>query len=215
MIYFKNSNNAVFAYRKEDIDKTERLTELEIYIKEKEPELIEARMKLQEKQERLDDLISQFHILIGEGEASEGEYNKLQQSIITATEERDLSIVEFNEINSEYNPLKEEFDTVPPVFFSIRENLKSIKKMSSKEIDAHLNPPKTKEQHVLEAEQEKQLCTEESEKNITILERKVRLGMATEDEKDLLTAWEIYSIKIADIDTSTAPDIEFPEKPKK
>ncbi|HHR6028067.1 TPA: tail fiber assembly protein [Providencia alcalifaciens] len=213
MIYFKNSNNAVFAYPKEDIDKTERLTELEIYIKEKEPELIKARMKLQEKQERLDDLISQFHILIGEGEASEGEYNKLQQSIITATEERDLSIVEFNEINSEYNPLKEEFDTVPPVFFSIRENLKSIKKMSSKEIDAHLNPPKTKEQHVLEAEQKKQLCTEESEKNITILERKVRLGMATEDEKDLLTAWEIYSIKIADIDTSTAPDIDWPQKP--
>ncbi|WP_433586973.1 tail fiber assembly protein [Providencia alcalifaciens] len=213
MIYFKNSNNAVFAYQKEDVDKTERLTELEICIKEKEPELIKARMKLQEKQERLDDLISQFHILIGEGEASEGEYNKLQQSIITATEERDLSIVEFNEINSEYNPLKEEFDTVPPVFFSIRENLKSIKKMSSKEIDAHLNPPKTKEQHALEAEQKKQLCTEESEKNITILERKVRLGMATEDEKDLLTAWEIYSIKIADIDTSTAPDIEWPQKP--
>ncbi|HHR6226865.1 TPA: tail fiber assembly protein [Providencia alcalifaciens] len=74
-------------------------------------------------------------------------------------------------------------------------------------------PKPTKEQLIAEAEQQKQLLADEAEKNITILERKVRLGMATDDETDLLTAWEIYSVKVADIDTSLAPDIEYPQKP--
>ncbi|CAG9418858.1 TPA: tail fiber assembly protein [Providencia alcalifaciens] len=74
-------------------------------------------------------------------------------------------------------------------------------------------PKPTKEQLIAESEQQKQLLADEAEKNITILERKVRLGMATDDEKDLLTAWEVYSIKIADIDTSLAPDIDWSQKP--
>ncbi|HHR6573250.1 TPA: tail fiber assembly protein [Providencia alcalifaciens] len=74
-------------------------------------------------------------------------------------------------------------------------------------------PKPTKEQLIAEAEQQKQLLADEAEKNITILERKVRLGMATDEEKDLLTAWEIYSVKVADIDTSLAPDIDWPQKP--
>ncbi|HGI5215074.1 TPA: tail fiber assembly protein [Providencia alcalifaciens] len=74
-------------------------------------------------------------------------------------------------------------------------------------------PKPTKEQLIAESEQQKQLLADEAEKNITILERKVRLGMATDDEKDSLVAWEIYSIKVSDIDTSTAPDIDWPQKP--
>lgn len=74
-------------------------------------------------------------------------------------------------------------------------------------------PKPTKEQLIAEAEQQKQLLAYEAEQNIAILERKVRLGMATVAEKDLLVAWEIYSIKVADIDTSQAPDINWPEKP--
>ncbi|HHR6225651.1 TPA: tail fiber assembly protein [Providencia alcalifaciens] len=74
-------------------------------------------------------------------------------------------------------------------------------------------PKPTKDQLMAEAEQQKQLLADGAEKNITILERKVRLGMATEDEKDLLTAWEIYSIKVSDIDTSLAPEIDWPQKP--
>lgn len=76
-------------------------------------------------------------------------------------------------------------------------------------------PKPTKEYLIAEAEQKKQSLANEAEKNITILERKVRLGMATGEEIDLLTTWEIYSIKVADVDTSTAPDIEWPQKPTK
>ncbi|WP_272516675.1 tail fiber assembly protein [Providencia sp. PROV209] len=75
-------------------------------------------------------------------------------------------------------------------------------------------PPLSKEELIADAEQKKQLLADEAEKNITILERKVRLGMATDDEKDLLIAWEIYSVKNADADTSKAPDIDWGIKPE-
>lgn len=66
---------------------------------------------------------------------------------------------------------------------------------------------------VEQAEREKTQRLEEAEQNILMLERKVRLGMATDEEIELLRQWEIYSIKVSDIDTSTAPDIEWPAKP--
>ncbi|MGW1372544.1 tail fiber assembly protein [Providencia hangzhouensis] len=66
---------------------------------------------------------------------------------------------------------------------------------------------------VEQAEQEKTQRLEEAEQNILMLERKVRLEMATDEETELLKQWEIYSIKASDIDTSIAPDIDWPEKP--
>lgn len=67
---------------------------------------------------------------------------------------------------------------------------------------------------VEQAEQEKTQRLEEAEQNILMLERKVRLGMATDEETELLKQWEIYSVKASDIDTSTAPDIDWPVKPE-
>ncbi|SPZ17187.1 Caudovirales tail fibre assembly protein [Providencia rettgeri] len=66
---------------------------------------------------------------------------------------------------------------------------------------------------VEQAEQEKTQRLEEAEQNILILERKVRLGMATDEEIELLKQWEIYSVKASGIDTSIAPDLDWPEKP--
>ncbi|MEY0149016.1 tail fiber assembly protein, partial [Providencia rettgeri] len=39
------------------------------------------------------------------------------------------------------------------------------------------------------------------------------LGMATDEEKAQLTAWKTYLVYLNRIDTSTAPDIEWPVKP--
>lgn len=68
---------------------------------------------------------------------------------------------------------------------------------------------------IAQAEQEKVQILNEAEQNISMLDRKVRLDMATDAEVALLKQWEIYSIKVSDIDTSTAPDIDWPEKPAK
>lgn len=66
---------------------------------------------------------------------------------------------------------------------------------------------------VAAADSEKAQRLEEAEQQIAMLERKVRLEMVTDDEKELLKQWEIYSIKVSDIDISAAPNIEWPEKP--
>ncbi|MGO2306662.1 MAG: tail fiber assembly protein [Providencia sp.] len=66
---------------------------------------------------------------------------------------------------------------------------------------------------IAEAEHEKALRLEDAEQHISMLDRKVRLEMATDDEKKLLKQWEVYSIKVSDIDTFNVPDIEWPEKP--
>ncbi|WP_277888405.1 tail fiber assembly protein, partial [Escherichia coli] len=39
------------------------------------------------------------------------------------------------------------------------------------------------------------------------------LGMATDDETKLLLAWKKYRVLLNRVDTSTAPDIEWPEEP--
>ncbi|HHR6503124.1 TPA: tail fiber assembly protein [Providencia alcalifaciens] len=66
---------------------------------------------------------------------------------------------------------------------------------------------------IAQAEQEKAQRLAEAEQHIAMLDRKVRLNMATDEEKELLKQWEIYSINVSNIDTSLAPDIRFPEEP--
>lgn len=75
---------------------------------------------------------------------------------------------------------------------------------------------KTEQQahEVAVAESQKQSLLAEAEQAIAMLERKVRLGMATDEDKVKLNEWEIFSVKVADTDTSTAPDIDWPQKPQ-
>ncbi|EKD3398684.1 tail fiber assembly protein [Escherichia coli] len=39
------------------------------------------------------------------------------------------------------------------------------------------------------------------------------MEIATEEEKALLAAWKTYRVLLNRVDTSTAPDIEWPEEP--
>ncbi|MEY0729095.1 tail fiber assembly protein [Providencia rettgeri] len=65
-----------------------------------------------------------------------------------------------------------------------------------------------------QADSEKAQRLDEAEQQILMLERKVRLDMATEKEKEQLKQWEIYSVRVADVDTGLAPSVEWPEKPE-
>ncbi|WP_108477910.1 tail fiber assembly protein [Providencia alcalifaciens] len=221
MQYFIDKNKEIFAYSDEQLSQVQRISELEVAIQEKEPSFVEAennlqiaRLELTESKEQLDIAVANS-VTVDEDKANECliEIEKKTQIFDAKNEKFEELLTEFERIKSEYQPLKDEYDAILPVFFDIRERLKALKKMTDKEIDAHLNPPISKEQIIAEEEVKKQLLADEAEKNITILERKVRLSMATDDDKNSLTAWEIYSIKIADIDTSLAPDIDWPKKP--
>nr|ELR5039333.1 tail fiber assembly protein [Providencia stuartii]ELR5082438.1 tail fiber assembly protein [Providencia stuartii] len=85
--------------------------------------------------------------------------------------------------------------------------------MSTKEIESYLNPPISKEQLIAEAEQQKQSLLAEANNAIAPLQDAVDLDMATDEEKAQLTAWKKYRVLLNRVDTSTAPDIDWPEKP--
>lgn len=61
---------------------------------------------------------------------------------------------------------------------------------------------------------QKEELSKEAEARIVQLGRKVRLELATDEDKALLTEWEIYTVKISDVKPELAPDIEWPQKPE-
>lgn len=63
------------------------------------------------------------------------------------------------------------------------------------------------------AEKHKNLLLTEAETAIAPLQRAVKLGIATEGETMLLERWEVYSVMLSRVDTSLAPDIEWPLNP--
>ncbi|MTC34409.1 tail fiber assembly protein [Providencia alcalifaciens] len=133
--------------------------------------------------------------------------------IEVATNERNSALQDVVIIESEYNQLKTECDDIAPVLFDIRENLKVFKKMTDKEVEAHINPPVSREQLVAVAEQLKQSLLAEANNTIAPLQDAVDLDMATDEEVAQLTAWKKYRVLLNRVDTSTAPDIDWPEKP--
>lgn len=72
---------------------------------------------------------------------------------------------------------------------------------------------KTKDELITEAESQKQSLIYEANTKISVLQDAVDLEMATEEEVALLKEWKKYRVLLNRVDTSTAPDIEWPEKP--
>lgn len=75
-------------------------------------------------------------------------------------------------------------------------------------------PPPTREQLRVTAESKKNRLMNEAERVLAPLERAVRLNMATDEEKALLTAWETYSVQLNRVQAEDAPDIAWPAIPE-
>ncbi|MEM8257739.1 tail fiber assembly protein [Morganella morganii] len=72
------------------------------------------------------------------------------------------------------------------------------------------------EQHahdVTVAENQKTILLAGAEQEIAMLERKIRLNMATDTNRAKLTEWEIYSVQVTDTDTSAGAGTEWPIPP--
>ncbi|HDC4619832.1 tail fiber assembly protein [Enterobacter asburiae] len=67
--------------------------------------------------------------------------------------------------------------------------------------------------HVAEAERKKATLMSDAEAAIAPLKRAVKYNMATDAEKASLEQWEVYSVLLSRVDTSLAPDIEWPPVP--
>ncbi|MEX9565385.1 tail fiber assembly protein [Morganella morganii] len=199
MKYYKDKDMGdVYAYDDEQLAQVARLNELERLIEQTEPDFLAAKDGLQVALEDLNQAK-------GDGESD------------LDIEEKELTyksaLDEFNLIDSEYTPLKDEYDAISSVFFDIRDNINSMHEMTAKEIDAHLNPPISKEQHIAEAEAKKQSLLAEATDAIAPLQDAVDLDMATDEEVESLKEWKKYRVLLNRVNTSTAPDVDWPVKP--
>lgn len=74
-------------------------------------------------------------------------------------------------------------------------------------------PPPSHEQLIEQAEQQKSALLTAANNAIAPLQDAVDLEMATDDEQPLLLAWKKYRVLLNRVDTSAAPDIEWPTQP--
>lgn len=75
-------------------------------------------------------------------------------------------------------------------------------------------PKPSQAELVAQAEVVRSNMQHEAEASIKPLERARSLGIATPNELALLTEWERYSVYLMRVDTSLAPNIEWPQKPQ-
>lgn len=74
-------------------------------------------------------------------------------------------------------------------------------------------PPLTQQEQVLLAESKRTVSRSEADTAIAPLQDALDLEMATDEEKAKLNAWKKYRVLLSRIDTSTAPDINWPVSP--
>ncbi|HHV7359475.1 TPA: tail fiber assembly protein [Morganella morganii] len=86
--------------------------------------------------------------------------------------------------------------------------------ISENEANQITNPPPTKEQLIIQAEEKKQFLITEVHTETEMLRAKLALKRIRPDEEALLIAWLDYLDLLEAIDTSLAPDINWPNKPK-
>ncbi|MDC9588231.1 tail fiber assembly protein, partial [Xenorhabdus sp. XENO-10] len=60
----------------------------------------------------------------------------------------------------------------------------------------------------------KQHLMNEARDRIAPLQDAADLGIATDTEKSVLTAWRKYRVLLNRVDCSTAPDVKWPEQPQ-
>lgn len=74
-------------------------------------------------------------------------------------------------------------------------------------------PPLPHDVLVAQAEEIREQLMAEANQKITPLQDAVDLGMATEAEVTSLTTWRTYRVLLSRVDTSTVPDVVWPEMP--
>ncbi|PHH08716.1 phage tail protein [Morganella morganii] len=89
-----------------------------------------------------------------------------------------------------------------------------VTEITKEEADNITNPRPTKEQLIAKAEYDKQALITEVQAETQLLQTKLALGRITPDEKARLNVWLDYLDLLEAVDTSTAPDIDWPEKPQ-
>lgn len=74
-------------------------------------------------------------------------------------------------------------------------------------------PPPTQKELIAAAEQQKAALLAEAQATISLWQTELQLGIISDEDKASLIAWMNYIKAVQAVDTSTAPDINWPYKP--
>ncbi|MEG0100324.1 MAG: tail fiber assembly protein [Hafnia sp.] len=75
-------------------------------------------------------------------------------------------------------------------------------------------PEPSAEQLIAMAEQQKSALLVEAQATISLWQTELQLGIISDEDKASLIAWMSYIKAVQAVDTSAAPDINWPEKPE-
>ena len=106
-----------------------------------------------------------------------------------------------------------EKEQIPAIFFEINEKIKRMKKMTAKEVDAHINPPVTEEQLIAEAEAKKQALIAEASQKTQLWQTQLMLGIITDEDKASLKEWMLYVQEVQAVDPSLGAAVVWPIPP--
>nr|WP_247715852.1 tail fiber assembly protein [Morganella morganii] len=106
-----------------------------------------------------------------------------------------------------------EKEQIPAIFFEINEKIKSMKKMTAKEVDAHINPPVTEEQLIAEAEAKKQALIAEASQKTQLWQTQLMLGIITDEDKASLKEWMLYVQEVQAVNPSLGAAVVWPTPP--
>ncbi|WP_274370268.1 tail fiber assembly protein [Morganella morganii] len=218
MKYYKNKENAVYAYDDACLSQVAALAVLESRISEKEPELTAADNRLRHAEYELNEAKKRLNRIFESPEDSENTDTEETATLMRDVEEKtiiyDEAAREFNRVKTDYQQLEADYDAVFPVFFEIRENLKSMTEMSSRETQAYLNPPVAQSRLINDAEHKKQALLAEASEKTALWRTQLMLGIITDEDKASLKEWMLYVQKLQAVDTLAVPDIDWPISPQ-
>ncbi|CAM7358296.1 tail fiber assembly protein [Citrobacter sedlakii] len=88
------------------------------------------------------------------------------------------------------------------------------KEITEDEVNLILNHPPSQEELIEQAEAKKLQLRDIADAEIIWRQDAVDVGIATTEETAALSDWKKYRVLLMRVDTSTAPDIEWPVKPE-
>lgn len=88
-----------------------------------------------------------------------------------------------------------------------------LTEVTEDEAMALASPAPSHDQIIAAAASKKNQLRAMADEEIAWLQDAVDVGIATDKETALLAAWKTYRVQLMRIDTSTAPDIEWPNTP--
>lgn len=135
------------------------------------------------------------------------EQKKFSADSLKIAYDKNNIIVDINKDVSAINPEECSVVELPDITANRRADVSGRWMFNGEQVSKRIYSPEELRQ---QAESKKAKLLEDAETVITPLARAVKLGIATDEERQRLEVWEQYSVLVSRVDTS---DPDWPEKP--